>query len=351
MASNDMEDELPTQHIDFKFVRANADIVAVAEHYGCNVEKDGRKEGQYRCLCPFHDDHKPSLKLNNERNIFNCFPCGKGGNVLDFVMLIEDVEIRPAAKLVAEICGIETYGGGRRSPPQKPKERPKAANDSKPNRPPPASPDDEADEDWDGAVSNPPLTFELKNLITDHPWLKERGLGPSEIREFGLGIASRGVMKDRLVFPIHDVKSRLVAYCGRYVGDDIPEDEMKYKLPKRFRKELELFNLHRALEIESESPVVIVESFFAAIVLHMLGYQCVALMGRSISAKQMELLKEAGVGEVILLLDGDDPGRLAVMTIGRQLLAHGLEVTAPVVAEDFKPHRLGIDQLLSVLRS
>jgi hypothetical protein len=99
--------------------------------------------------------------------------------------------------------------------------------------------------------------------VADHPFFDERGLTPEMIETFGLGIATRGIMKGRLVFPIHNADGKLVAYCGRFVGDDRPEDEPKYKQPPHFRKEIELFNWHRVKgDVTGDTRVILVESFF-----------------------------------------------------------------------------------------
>jgi DNA primase len=124
------------------------------------------------------------------------------------------------------------------------------------------------------------------------------------IETFGLGIATRGIMKHRLVFPIHNATGELVAYCGRYVGDVPPEDEPKYKQPPNVRKEWELFNWHRAKErLSATRPVVVVESFFSTIKLDVAtDYPVVSPMGRSLSEDQLTLLKAGGVKRVMLLL-------------------------------------------------
>jgi DNA primase len=101
-----------------------------------------------------------------------------------------------------------------------------------------------------------------------------------------------------------------------------------------------------------------VESFFSVVKLHVLEvdddgkphFRIVSPMGRSLSNQQLQKLVDANESRVILLFDGDDPGRAAVTTVGRQLLEAGLEVTAPVVPERFKPHRTEISQLLDLIK-
>ncbi len=338
---------MPAQRIDFRYVRQHADFAKVLAAYGIALEKDGGRPGQFKGLCPFHDDQKPSLKINTERNIYNCFPCGAGGNVLEFVMEYDECDLRAAAKTVADLSGIPYSDGSAPTATAVRRVAPRRREIAAPLPTTPTPAHDVA------ATANPVLTFVLKNLVTEHPFIASRGLSPAMIETFGLGIATRGIMKDRLVFPIHNANGELVAYCGRYVGDVPPEDEPKYKQPPNFRKEWELFNWHRAKErLGATRPVVVVESFFSTIKLHVVTeYPVVSPMGRSMSDNLLTLLKAGGVRRVMLLFDGDDPGRAAVTTVGRQLLAAGLEVTAPVVPEDFKPHRWTEENLRDLLAS
>ena len=342
---------MPAQRIDFKHIRQRASFADVLTHYDIELQKDGTKAGQFKCLCPFHEDTKPSMKVNTDRNIFNCFPCNAGGNILEFVMQMDDIEIRPAAKLVAEISAIAMAPGGSKRPQRAAKPNPKQSkspSNSKTARPQDTA-QDEPNLDESEQSHNPPLSFELKNLVLDHPFIAEREIDQATQDAFGIGIATRGIMKDRLVFPIHNSQGELVAYCGRYVGNDIPEDEAKYKQPPKFRKEWELFNWHRVAEEGFSKPLILVESFFSVLRLHRLGYPVVSPMGRSLSEQQIARLQEAGVVEIILLFDGDDPGRQAVITIGRNLLTAGIACSAPIVAENFKPHRCTNSQLHALL--
>lgn len=360
---------MSVQRIDFKHVREHGDFAKVLGHYGIALEKDGRRDGQFKCLCPFHDDAKPSCKINSERNIFHCFVCDAGGNILDFVMEMETVPIREAASLIADWSGIVAAPGkaervgrkdngkvadggknrqtGRNSEDARKVERDRTGDDMPVKAEAAESTGKVAEAD--GVAWNRPLTFGLKNLVTDHPFMAERGLTPQMIETFALGVATRGLMKDRLVFPIHNKDGELVAYCGRYLGNEIPDDVPKYKQPPNFRKELELFNWQRVRQAGSDAPLVIVESFFSVVKLHALGKRCVSPMGRSLSDAQIALLKDGGIEKILLLFDGDDPGRKAVMLEGRKLLAEGFDVSAPVVSETFKPHRLSEAELLHLL--
>lgn len=324
---------MPAKRVNFKEVRENADFAAVLSSYGIETIKDGQRQGQYKALCPFHDDQDPSMKVNTEKNIFNCFACGAGGNILDFVMKMDDCTVREAALKLAEKSDVAKPVSNKTatSKPNKQAEKPQ--------------------EDPDGVPYNKPLTFELTDLETDHPFIKERGLTPEMINTFGLGIAKRGMMRGRLVFPIHNAEGELVAYCGRLVVGEASDVNPKYKQPPNFRKELELFNWHRRdkWQTEDDRYLILVESFLSVVKLHSWSYPVVSPMGRSLSKDQIAMIASKNYDEVILLFDGDDPGRAAATTVGRQLLEVGVCVTAPVVAEDFKPHKITeklLDQII-----
>ena len=99
----------------------------------------------------------------------------------------------------------------------------------------------------------------------------------------------------------NNIEGELVAYMGRWVGKEQPDDEPKYKLPKDFNKSLVLFNLHRVLAAR-QNEVVLVEGVFDVIHLHELGIPAVALLGSSISDEQVALL--SGVACVHVMFDG-----------------------------------------------
>ncbi|MEI9966918.1 MAG: toprim domain-containing protein [Candidatus Moraniibacteriota bacterium] len=105
-------------------------------------------------------------------------------------------------------------------------------------------------------------------------------------------------------------------YSVRFPGEP-DEDKSKYKLPPGFRKGLEIFNLHRAIDEPAEVPLVIVEGFFDCMRLHQLGCRkVVALMGSALTAAQEELLRQhvTGTSQVIVILDENEAGRTGATT-------------------------------------
>lgn len=310
--------------IDFKQVRADADFLTVLTHYNITAVKDGQKPGQYKCHCPFHDDRRPSLKVNTERNVFHCFPCEASGNVLEFVMRYESLEALPAAKRLMEICNLAN-GAPVTIKEQRPAERPA------PPEPEPAE---------DGIPYNRVLTFELQ--LTQPPelltWLEARGIDQSMIDAFGLGLASKRskTIGGRLAIPIHNERGELIAYCGRALDDAEP----KYRLPTNFRKDLALFNLHRvATSPSTPAMAILAESYLSVIKHHAEDWAIVSPMGRSISEQQAMLLREHGFTHAIIIADGDAPGREGARLIA-SALAPNFWVRVIDMPDGQKPHHL-----------
>jgi DNA primase len=270
-------------NVDFKHVRQHGSFEAVLAAYDIELTKDGAQPGQFKALCPFHSDTKPSLKVNTERNIFNCFACEASGNILEFVRDMDGAaenELRPAAMKIAELSGIAASPKGGQGKASKPR-----STKSPKSSPPPPPAETQGGDELDGDPHNRALTFELKTERDDalKGWLDERGVNQDMQQEFGLGRASKRskTIADRLAIPIHNADGNLVAYCGRYAGDDVPDDAPKYKLPGNFRKDLEIFNLHRALtKLDKFRTVLVFESYFSVMRFHQHA-ACVSFMRRS----------------------------------------------------------------------
>lgn len=334
--------------VNFKTIREKLVFDEVLSHYG--IEKKGKGK-QVKIICPFHDDHKPSCGVNMAKQVYNCFACGAGGNALDFIAHMEGLdpdntaELRRAALLAAEIFNIEEAtikparrqskagedkasdaknGAQKADKPSKQSRKRKAKpkpSEGK-NRP------SEAKEPSPAKQVNKPLSFELK-LDRKHPFIKSRvadaGLDKKLVKTFGLGFCSKGIMSERVCFPIHNTVGELIAYSGRWASDSLPEDVPRYLLPKGFEKSKVLFNLHRVIGMRSAHPdldtVVIVEGFWSVMRLHGEGIPCVSTFGDSVSAGQAELLVQNGFTKAILIFDGDEGGRT------------GTEQSLPLLAE------------------
>ena len=291
-----------TEWIDFKEIKEKVRIEDILKHYDL-LEGLKRRNDELVGFCPIHDKNqynKDSFCANTKKNNWHCFACGAGGNILDFVAQMEEVEIREAALLVQSWFGITSEG--KELAKEKREER-------KPKR---------EKAEFEKEPVNSPLTFELKNLDPNHPYLKERGLEKETIKVFGLGYCPRGLMKGRIAIPIHNENGELVAYAGRYPGDP-PEGEPKYKLPPKFQKHLVLYNFNKAKDLAKEQGLILVEGFFDLFKIWQSGFKnVVALMGTSLSNEQAKLLVEAlsPDGKLSLMLDPDE----AVIKVTREII-------------------------------
>ena len=288
---------MPKDWIDFREIKEQVRFEPILERYQLRLKPTRGHELSGRC--PFHEDRQPSFRVNTEKRIFNCFGCTAKGNVLDFVALKEGVSIKKAAVLVTEWFGLTAAAKSPSRGPQRPTKAPRETSTS------PKAPDSQPIKGQ--GEGNQPLTFTLK-LDPTHPYLKERGLNEEIAKFLGLGFCARGVMKGRLGIPIHDAQGNLVAYVGRWPGDELPEGEPKYKLPAGFQKNLVLFNLHR---VAGADHLVIVEGYWSVFRLYKLGIPAVALGGCSLSEAQEQLLVSNGTRSLTLLFDGDEAGRQA----------------------------------------
>lgn len=289
--------------VDFKEIKARVSMEDILDHYGL-MEELKRKKDEMSGLCPFHEETKGSFRASLTKNAFNCFGCKAHGNILDFVSLKEGVDIRKAGLLIQEWFGIVPEGQEKDAKRKKPAKQ----------REPPSEPEKRSSKGSQGKKKavNPPLTFSLKDLDPEHPYLSERGLNQNTIDEFGLGLCSRGMFKDWIVIPVHNEKGELVAYGGRWPGEDPPEGEDKYKMPPGFLKSLVVFNLHRVKDLAKEKGLIVVEGFFGLFALYQLGFKnVVALMGSFMSPEQEDLIVEAvgKEGKAMLIFDGDKAGR------------------------------------------
>ena len=294
------------RYIDFNYVKEHADVEAILAHY--HLETNGSGDERRAC-CPFHDDENPSFSINVTDGKFHCHAasCGEKGNILDFVAAMEKTDdLREASEVISEICGIDLAAPkrgkscrrGRRTTSQgEPKT--KTAKRTKKD----ASEEQEKDETPEDA-DNTPLEFKL-TLDPGHEYGEARNLSQSDIERFEMGYCKRGTMKGWWCVPYHNLDGDVVAYIGRNTKDPIPNEETKYKLPKGFHKQLELFNLHRVKG--NSGHVTIVEGAFDAIRLHSLCMPAVALIGTAMSDQQIELLVQSGMKSVTVMLDNDAP--------------------------------------------
>lgn len=306
-----------------------ADIVDIISDY-LSLKQRGKN---YLAVCPFHDDHSPSLVVSRERQIFNCFTCRTGGNVFTFVMKYENVGFVEAVKIVADKIGynlnISDY-----------------TDHSLHNK-----------DDYE--IMDFAKKYYLNNIFTEQgvkarKYLENRGIDEAIIKEFNIGlslsdkdtlykvlsnkkydldkIANLGlvnkvgldiydVFTNRIMIPIEDLKGQVVGFTGRIFNNET--DTAKYMNTKEteiFKKGHILFNYHNARKsIRDAKEVVVVEGNMDAITLSAKGIKnVVALMGVALSTEQINVLKKLKV-PVILMLDNDSAGMDATVKNGELL--------------------------------
>ena len=293
--------------VDFKAVKAAITMEQVLEHYGL-LDRFKKSGDSLSGPCPIHKGSNPTqFRVSISKNIWNCFSeCKHGGNVLDFIVRMEDVSIHAAALKAIEWFGLDPEAMSAAKPEEAdhPDEARKGGEEATP-KPALQKPAPEKN------TPNKPLKFRLEKLEREHPYLTERGLTLETIISFGVGYCGKGMMAERIAVPIHNEEGNVVAYVGRWPGEP-PGDTPKYKLPPGFRKSLELFNIDRAVKEPAEMPLVIVEGFFDCMKLHQHGCRkVVALMGSTMSAAQEELIRKHtdSRSQVIVVLDEDEAGQ------------------------------------------
>lgn len=300
--------------VDFRAIKAAVTITQILEHYGL-ISRLKRSGDTLSGCCPIHGGtNSTQFRVSISKNCWNCFSdCKRGGNVLDFVALKENVSVREAAVRIADWFHLDVQSESAQnrhgstsahSPEHSGKGRSSQTRAKGDSQREPLAQSAEIG-------CNKPLGFSLQNLDPKHPYLTERGLTAETIGEFGLGYCAKGSMSGRIVIPIQSAESQLLAYAGRWPGEP-PDATPKYKLPAGFKKSAELFNLHRAILEPTELPLIVVEGFFDAIKLWQNGaHKVVALMGSILSPAQEQLiLKHTGSStNLLLMFDEDDAGR------------------------------------------
>ena len=327
-------------------IRSKANIVDIISSYGIEVIKKGK---DYVCVCPFHNDHSPSMSISVSRQIYKCFACGEGGNVFTFVQNYEKVSFPEAIKIVAEKIDYHLKNNIDIQKVDKHKK--------------------------EHEILNLATMFFQNNLNTTNgieakKYLKERKIDDKIINEFQIGLAldnkddlfkllhnkgynadlleSLGLVtiagdtvydffKGRVVFPILDIEGNVVGFSARiYRGE---KDTSKYVNTKEtiiFTKGDNLFNYYKARgPSRKEKQIIIVEGQMDAIRVFSSGLEnVVALGGTALTQNQINLIKRLNA-RVILCLDGDSAGEKATLVNGDLLTKNDLNVSV-VRLSDYK---------------
>ena len=321
---------------DIDYIFDNIDIVSLVSEY-VKLEKRGQN---YLGLCPFHNEKTPSFTVSPEKKIAHCFGCGKGGNIFQFVSLIENITYNQAIAKLGTRLGLDIE-----------------SNDNK-----------EASYDLNNELD---IMYYGHRLLADYynyillntkeaedalKYLLDRGLSEDVIKHFNLGYAPRDnnialnffnsnkinldlmveagllgkndngdyydVFKDRVMFPIKNSQNQVVAFSGRTMSTDksVPKYYNTHET-KIFEKRTVLYNYSDARSfIAKENEVILCEGYMDVIKAHQNGMKnAVALMGTNIDNNKLKEVLSL-VKKITLSLDNDEAGSKAQIEIGNRII-------------------------------
>lgn len=316
-------------------VRESNDIIDVISEY-VPLKRSGKN---YMGLCPFHKEKTPSFSVQQDKQIYHCFGCGEGGNVISFIMKYRNLGFVDAVKVLAERANIDIPENGSSDSREKISLREKIYE-----------------------INREAARFFYINLRKNASamnYFKNRGINEEIIKKFGLGYAvnssnslsnyliekkytqdmlekagliikkSSSVYYDRfrnrVMFPVIDVRGRIIGFGGRVLDDSKPKYLNSPETPV-FSKGSNLYALNIASRSSIDRKIIIVEGYMDVIALHQYGIpNAVASLGTALTKDQARLIKRYS-DKVIISYDADTAGQAATLR-GLDILAGaGLEV-------------------------
>ena len=331
-------------------VRESADIVGVIGEY---VELK-RQGSDYRGPCPFHQGTHRNFSVSPKKAMYYCFVCHEGGDVFNFLTKRLGVDWPTAVKMVAEKSGIEVV------------ETRTGRSDEKDTREPlwevnGAAADYFKRMLWDDDLGKSARAYlderQVSRTLADkiglgfapreiglmRAYLNTLGFEDPRLIEAGLLIAPDGSseprprFRDRLIFPIYDVSSRVVGFGGRLLGPGEPKYLNSAESPV-FSKGRLLYGLNWAKQAaRRDERMLVVEGFFDVMRLHGEGIESVvAPMGTALTDEQAKLIRRY-TQRVYLLYDSDKAGLKATFRSGDELLAQGAAVQVVTLPDGEDP--------------
>ncbi len=351
-------------------IRERTSIVDLVSQY-LSLKKTGRN---HIGLCPFHSEKTPSFTVNEEKEIFHCFGCGTGGNVFSFIMRMEGKSFPEAVEELAEKAGVELPKKGENFNDEAARKR-------------------ETDKNQFLSLHKEAAAlyhkFLMKSGDGEHArsYLKSRGIDNALAKAWQLGFGGKGWsaltdslekkehrqaaeksglilpnkqgghydrFRERLLFPISDIRGNVIAFGGRTLTDDLP----KYvNSPESdiYRKGKVLYGLDKTKEeIRSGGEAILVEGYMDLIALYRAGIRNVAAtLGTALTTDQAQLLKRF-CKRVIVLFDGDQAGQKAALRSVEILTSAGLSPFVLVLPDGDDPdsfvNKKGEEQLSLLLK-
>ena len=324
-----------------KEVRSASNIVDVISSYLPLVKKGKNYFG----VCPFHDDNNPSMSVSEDKQIYKCFSCGASGNVFNFVMDYEKIDFKSALYLLAKRSGINVSN-----------------NLVKTNN--------KNDKFYE--IYNIAEKYYQNNLNTSlgleaKSYLHNRGIDDELIKHFKIGLSlkeqdglvnllvkknysikdisliglsnmDKDLYINRIMFPLFNTNGDTIGFSGRIYNTKSDSKYINTRETLIFKKGEILYNYHLAKdEARKEKSLIVVEGFMDVIRLYSIGVKnVVALMGTSLTKEQTTLIKRTSTN-IILMLDGDNPGKKAIVNVGQILEEENLRVNVVALPEELDP--------------
>lgn len=295
-------------------IRNKVDIVEIISNY-IPLTQRGKN---YFGVCPFHDDHSPSMSVSKEKQIFTCFSCGATGNVFTFVADYEHIGFYDAVRMLGNKVGYN-LGNSKIT---------KNKNDEAYN------------------IYKLSTKFYQNNLNTNlgknaMEYLEKRKIDKETIKKFQIGLSipklsltdyllnkqinlkklvELGISNDngtdlfvnRIMFPLYDLEGNIVAFSGRIYNTKDASKYINTKETSIFKKGTILYNYHNAKEmLKKNDSIIVMEGFMDVIRANTIGItNCVATMGTALTKQNATLLKKMA-NNIILCFDGDKAGEEA----------------------------------------
>ncbi len=333
-------------------VKRRADIVDLVSEY-VTLKKGGKN---FLGLCPFHKEKTSSFTVNRDKQIFYCFGCGEGGNVLTFLMKMSDMSFPEAVRHLAGKTGVIIP---ERILTRQEKESSSVWNEV-------------------GRVYKMAAAYFSENLFSQagkeaRDYLKKRGIQDDVIKEFGLGYALDGWrhlrdyfekagislklveqsglvipkangggsfydrFRGRLIFPIEDVVGSVIAFGGRIIGSGEPKYLNTSESPV-YIKGRNLYGLNRTKEdIRKKGYAIIVEGYFDLITLWASGIRnVIATLGTALTRDHVDLIRRY-TSHVVAVFDPDEAGKKALTRSIELFLAGNMHAKGVVLPDGHDP--------------
>lgn len=298
-----------------------------------------QKGKNFFAVCPFHDDHSPSMSISKEKQIFKCFVCGHTGNSISFVQDYLGISFVEALEVLAKNAHIDLK------------------LDKKENV---NSPYKDMYSLYNIALSYYKNNLNSKEGEEARKYLEKRKLDKDTINYFDIGLSlsgglSEGLSKkysenlleeaglsnngkdvfiNRIMFTIKDNEGNPAGFSGRKYDDSDAPKYVNSKETPIFKKGNILYNYYNAKsDIKKKKEIIISEGFMEVIRCHTIGIDnVVALMGTSFTKDHLAVIKKDKV-DVVLNLDQDEAGKIATIQIGKLLMKEGISPTVIIFSK------------------